>query len=411
MSNRTTPAQIFLIGLLVLLCADRPAVVSAGDQPDVWYVAKYGSDTWGNGTVRAPFATIQHGIDSANHGDTVLVLPGVYTENINYLGKNITVTSLFHITGDEHYISQTIVDGGRLDSVVIFDSDEKPDAVLSGLTITNGRAQGTWPRHNGGGVRILNAAPYLHHLHIINNLAENEGGGVYLAQNQSDEKTARLSNCIISGNSARASGGGVRFSSDSKRVAVVERSIISGNTANRGAGAHIYHAGALENCLIVNNASDTSAGGVYVDWGSNYKGEPGAFIVNCTISNNQAPQYGGLDYIINGAIVKNSIIWGNSNGNWHGGSYTHSCTVPVPSGEGNIGDDPRFVDPLGDYHLSDDSPAIGAGTQESAPADDLAGNARPCPHGTFPDMGAYEHCPTYKVTAPIVMREWARDSR
>jgi len=43
--------------------------------------------------VPADRPTIQAAINAASKGDTVLVSPGTYTENINLNGKAITVTS------------------------------------------------------------------------------------------------------------------------------------------------------------------------------------------------------------------------------------------------------------------------------------------------------------------------------
>src|SRR5437773_10063834 len=83
--------------------------------------------------VPADQATIQGAINVANNGDTVLVAPGTYLENINFNGKAITVTS----SGGP---SVTIIDGGQNGSVVTFDSGETVSSGLNGVTIQNGHA-------------------------------------------------------------------------------------------------------------------------------------------------------------------------------------------------------------------------------------------------------------------------------
>ena len=92
--------------------------------------------------VPADQATIQAGIDAAVDGDTVLVQPGTYVENINFSGKNIVVGSLYLTTQDTSYISQTVIDGNQSGSVVTFESGENSSSKLSGFTIQNGYGTG-----------------------------------------------------------------------------------------------------------------------------------------------------------------------------------------------------------------------------------------------------------------------------
>ena len=76
----------FTFTFLLLL----PAV---GLSQTIWYVDDDNCPGPGSGTQEDPFCKIQDGINAASDGDTVLVLPGTYIENINFLGKAITLMS------------------------------------------------------------------------------------------------------------------------------------------------------------------------------------------------------------------------------------------------------------------------------------------------------------------------------
>ncbi|MBI4547812.1 MAG: VCBS repeat-containing protein [Ignavibacteriae bacterium] len=124
--------------------------------------------------------TIQSAIAFARDGDTVLVSPGTYRENIDFLGKSITVASQFLTTGDKGYIGQTIIqaDSG---SVVTFASAEKPVALLTGFTITGGTGTVIGLQVFGGGIFVCGSSPTIHGNIITENIlfsCSNRGGGV-----------------------------------------------------------------------------------------------------------------------------------------------------------------------------------------------------------------------------------------
>src|SRR6187397_1890999 len=70
-------------------------------------------------TIRVPgdAATIQQAIDAAAAGDTVLVAPGTYVENLTFLGKAIMAVS-------EGGPAVTVIDGNWAGPVVAFTSGE-----------------------------------------------------------------------------------------------------------------------------------------------------------------------------------------------------------------------------------------------------------------------------------------------
>ena len=207
--------------------------------------------------VPADQPTIQEGINVAVDGDTVLVQPDTYFENINYNGKNITVASLFLTTQDTIYISQTIIDGDSIDSVVTFESGEDSTSTLTGFTITNGS------NFHGGGIYCHdNSNPILDNVKITENSA-NYGGGVSCVNS-----SPGLENVTITGNFAE-SGGGISCGYYSSPI--LEDVTILSNTASVGGGIGCwdYSNPTLVNVTITGNSAINKGGGISCVYHSN----------------------------------------------------------------------------------------------------------------------------------------------
>ena len=206
--------------------------------------------------IPADYATIQEGIDAAVVGDTVLVQPGTYFENINYNGKNITVGSLFLTTADTSFISQTLIDGNQNGSVVTFESGEDSTTVLTGFTIQNGAEE------DGAGIYLYGSSPILHDLVVTNNHTIGDysrGGGIY---NYSYLKFSSpiIYNCIINDNSSY-NGGGIYCYYSTIHLSNI---IISDNNAVNGGGcsymsSRIY----FQNVTIRYNNASNKGGGIH----------------------------------------------------------------------------------------------------------------------------------------------------
>jgi parallel beta-helix repeat protein len=138
------------------------------------------------------YATIQAAINDANNGDTVLVTPGTYQENISFLGKAIAVRSAD--PNNANVVADTIIDGSNppdanYGSVVTFNSGEDNNSVLAGFTITGGTGSWLlvsweykglrWNRCGGGVICYDMSAPTISSNLFVDNFA-GEGGAVYV---------------------------------------------------------------------------------------------------------------------------------------------------------------------------------------------------------------------------------------
>jgi len=103
------------------------------------FVMGFPAMLWGNINVPNDYSTIQAAFDASTDGDTILVQPGTYYENLYLMDKNVVLGSLFLTTGDTNYISSTIIDGSNQDHTVEMGGDDIDRSfVLAGFTIQNG---------------------------------------------------------------------------------------------------------------------------------------------------------------------------------------------------------------------------------------------------------------------------------
>jgi hypothetical protein len=376
--------------------------------------------------VPADQPTIQQGIDATQNGDTVLVAPGTYFENINFHGKNVTLKS----SGGRDV---TTIDGNNLSSVVTFSSGETSSALLDGFTLTHG-----FDVNHGGGVTVLNSSPTIQHnvitanrsisgagvyvlggspiiqFNSINNNSQSGGsggmgGGIYLEQ----APDPQVRNNTISRNSLPLGGNGGGIGSDKSAGVIIANFIVQNSVSNAGGGIAVTDGagGVIVNNLFVENSDSGVGDGITV---ANSVPGAGPYIINNTFLNNVFL----VGYIAN-VVTENNVVYTT------GTKVPFTCktalgtqlptisnndffsTTNTPNGglcggiagtSGNIALDPRFVNELGGgSQPSATSPAIDAGDNSALglPASDFSGNSRISDgdnDGTATvDMGAFEY--------------------
>ena len=235
----------------------------------------------------ADYTTIQQAIEAAEDGDFICVLPGTYTENLDFLGKAIAVRA--RVPGSATIQAIEDISEGSL-SAVHFHSGESRDSVLDGFIIQGVGPLGAQPG-SGAGITVSNASPTVRNCTIQNSRAM-EGAGIYAY-----ESNMLLENCQISQCSATINGGGILMIGRAVFPEIRSCSITS-NQADAGGGIYIHAQqtklaeGAvlplISNCTITNNTASGNVsmvhanmvgGGIEVGSGGRYLGE-GNTVVN-----------------------------------------------------------------------------------------------------------------------------------
>ena len=204
------------------------------------------------------YTIIQDAINASSHGDTVLVWPGTYFENVDFAGKNITLASRMIITGDPAYKFNTIIDGKNSESCVRID-EPNTHPILFGIRLQNGSGHQWYPNEGtmGGGVFIgKNAGMSVVNCIIRNNFASKHGGGIIAIM----FSTLYLEGTVLKNNHTYGAGGAVALGYMSQCLFdSVNRCSMYSNFASRGCELHkatddtlfLY----LDTCTVLNPPS------------------------------------------------------------------------------------------------------------------------------------------------------------
>ena len=273
--------------------------------------------------VPSQYSTIQTALNAAQSGDTVLVQPGTYNENIFW--PNVNGIKLI-ASGDT---GNTIIDGQGLSSVIyinpnnaLIDSNTK----IIGFKISNGGNVDF-----GGGIFIHRASLTIKNVLITENACRRGGAGIYLW-----EDTAKIINCNISNNKLAFGGiysdaGGAGIKCLNSNASIINVDIHHNVSESNGGGINISGFGSLLNLKNTNIYSNFSGdgGGICLSGHTFHKNEfsnvvifnnfsrngGGVFLINCSdtvshlrIVNNSAKTGGGVFNYANSSIFKNCEI-------------------------------------------------------------------------------------------------------
>ncbi len=342
------------------------------------------------------YSQIQSAINASTNGDTILVEPGTYFENINFRGKRIVLTSRYYLTNDPATIWSTVINGSTpvqpdSGSCVIVNNNEDSTTVLQGFTLTGGNGTKWQDEHGagryreGGAILIQYSSPVIQYNIIHNNLITD------------------LSGVVSTG------GGGIRVGDSYPRI---YNNIIMDNTARYGAGVVLnFTGGEVKNNVICVNYGSNQYGSGSGIWLNGSFQRPTYIFNNTIASNSSLSGYPGIyGFGSVSAFIFNNIIWGNTSTatvQIGGGNFTiRYCDVQGGySGAGNINVNPQFAD--SNYYLLPSSPCVDAGDSSiiyNDPEDpNNPGNALWPARGTLRnDMGAYGG-PLSKVLSNILI--------
>jgi len=218
------------------------------------------------------YAKIQWAVDNASAGDTIIVRPGTYNENVD-VDKSLEIRSYSQNPSD------TIVNASNSNDPVFYVTAD--NVTISGFTVTG--TTGTWK----AGIYLYNSD----YCRIENVIASNNWYGIYLYYS---------SNNIIANNNVSSNNW------DGIRPYYSSNNIIANNTvsSNNWCGIYLYYSS--NNIIANNNVSSNNWNGITLCSSNNN------IIANNTFSNNDYGIF--FDYYPSNNIIANNTFSNNDVG-------------------------------------------------------------------------------------------------
>lgn len=418
----------------------RAGLDRANEAEEVYSVAPWGADG-SDGSLAAPWKTLQYAVNQLQPGDTLLIRAGVYNEPVSFKtsGARDNPILVNVLQGEE-----ALLDGEGAGGKYGFNLEYGVSFVtLKGFKVKNFKGYGIalWGENHsvqlidlevlgcGAGLSVISAGDLLvEDCHFHNN----SGSGLVVSPGPLNE--ARIIRTRSSFNESPELPDG--FILDSGEGIVIEKCVAE---YNAGSGYSLFTARTLvsaciarfngrygmkcagEGYKLVNCLIDSSGmagialpgGGSYElfnnltvycglkgDFGFSAAPEAGPSSVRVSLVNNIfAFNYGGAHFGSAALLEKedHNLYWSREDAEIstiHRRYSREEINEPIWFKESGRGEhsfcrDPMFVDPAGhDFRLAINSPAIDRGTREGAPGADMDGSLRPRGRGV--DIGPYE---------------------